>query len=377
MLRRRLPGHVRSIARRQPISLSAIRKAEVLSDEPGQLSSQGEGDVDPFEQAMAGEQGGAKPSGQPAAPLERRDQQNLTRWQFFSPAGPGEARGARKSHILPFLSIPPSNRPFQPLIGFALQIFADFMHNHTENNERALGARYNFSIKRIEAILRLKGMEKDWKKGIPLQTGFALGMEYLLGVKPDTEQEDPFRHLKRRTTPRDPDLTEAQLEELADMEAEEEEEYIIPDSLAADELEELEHRDAARQRYVRMPGVVVASLARAKTDAARHAKEALRLRSDRRLVPDVQTIGRLREKPEDKQFRLDTPGRIPITFVDVGAKVHGCARTRAPTERGREESLFVTLPRAEARAKTRPRASRLARMQERALKPFRDSTTYH
>jgi hypothetical protein len=139
---------------------------------------------------MAGEQGGAKPSGQPAAPLERRDQQNLTRWQFFSPAGPGEAyRLAKPRHgylntsprardeeeedpeeeeqekpYTPF----PFNPSFKPPVPTAdwlrSQIFADFMHNHTENNERALGARYNFSIKRIEAILRLKGMEKDWKK---------------------------------------------------------------------------------------------------------------------------------------------------------------------------------------------------------------------
>jgi hypothetical protein len=51
------------------------------------------------------------------------------------------------------------------------------------NSVRALAARHHLSIKRIDAILRLKGLEESWKKdGKPIQTGFMQGMESILGV---------------------------------------------------------------------------------------------------------------------------------------------------------------------------------------------------
>ncbi|KAI6048008.1 hypothetical protein EDC04DRAFT_2620951 [Pisolithus marmoratus] len=55
------------------------------------------------------------------------------------------------------------------------------------NSVRALSSRHNISIKRVDAILRLKGLEEAWKKGKPLQTGFTSGMEWLLAVPQPNE----------------------------------------------------------------------------------------------------------------------------------------------------------------------------------------------
>lgn len=39
-----------------------------------------------------------------------------------------------------------------------------FSRNNGEYSVRRLAKRFNLSIKRVDAILRLKGMEKDWYK---------------------------------------------------------------------------------------------------------------------------------------------------------------------------------------------------------------------
>lgn len=39
-----------------------------------------------------------------------------------------------------------------------------FMRDPVENNVRALSQRFRISMKRVDAILRLKGMEADWVK---------------------------------------------------------------------------------------------------------------------------------------------------------------------------------------------------------------------
>jgi hypothetical protein len=38
------------------------------------------------------------------------------------------------------------------------------MEDPVNNSERALAARFHISIKRVDAILRLKGLELDWMK---------------------------------------------------------------------------------------------------------------------------------------------------------------------------------------------------------------------
>lgn len=43
-------------------------------------------------------------------------------------------------------------------------IFTQYMANPEGNSVRALAERYGLSIKRVDAILRLKGLEEYWKK---------------------------------------------------------------------------------------------------------------------------------------------------------------------------------------------------------------------
>ena len=43
-------------------------------------------------------------------------------------------------------------------------IYDQFMSNPAENNVRALAALHGLSIARVDAILRLKGLEEHWKK---------------------------------------------------------------------------------------------------------------------------------------------------------------------------------------------------------------------
>jgi len=48
-----------------------------------------------------------------------------------------------------------------------------------------LSTQYGIAVKRLEAIIRLKALEVQWKKDKkPLQTGFLVGMEAMLGVRP-------------------------------------------------------------------------------------------------------------------------------------------------------------------------------------------------
>ncbi|OCH95683.1 hypothetical protein OBBRIDRAFT_787888 [Obba rivulosa] len=59
----------------------------------------------------------------------------------------------------------------------------EFISDPQLYNERLLAERYGMSIARVRAILRLKGLEEYWQKeGKPIQTGFQLGMEEILGV---------------------------------------------------------------------------------------------------------------------------------------------------------------------------------------------------
>src|SRR4051794_23140792 len=57
----------------------------------------------------------------------------------------------------------PSFKPPPPLSdALRSEIYKSFMDNPKENNVRELSARYNLSLKRVEAILRLKGLEAHW-----------------------------------------------------------------------------------------------------------------------------------------------------------------------------------------------------------------------
>ncbi|KAF8507981.1 eukaryotic mitochondrial regulator protein-domain-containing protein [Hysterangium stoloniferum] len=61
-------------------------------------------------------------------------------------------------------------------------VYEMYVSNPARNNTHAVSTRYGISIKRIEAIIKLKSLEAQWKKQKPLQTGFLAGMEGILGV---------------------------------------------------------------------------------------------------------------------------------------------------------------------------------------------------
>lgn len=59
----------------------------------------------------------------------------------------------------------PSFKPPTP-VSDALRntLYKSFMANPNANSVRSLASRYHLSIKRVDAILRLKGLEESWIK---------------------------------------------------------------------------------------------------------------------------------------------------------------------------------------------------------------------
>jgi len=59
----------------------------------------------------------------------------------------------------------PSFKPPTP-VSDALRntLYQSFMANPKASSVRSLASRYHLSIKRVDAILRLKGLEKSWIK---------------------------------------------------------------------------------------------------------------------------------------------------------------------------------------------------------------------
>ncbi|KAL7285522.1 hypothetical protein ACG7TL_000624 [Trametes sanguinea] len=171
-------------------------------------------------------------------------------------------------------------------------IWNEYMLDPVKFNVRVLAQRHGLSIARVDAILRLKGLEQQWKKGKQLQTGFLKGMEYILGV---TDKQSSRRALRSAA---------AELGE---------------DAVEADAVSEAT-KSRARDRYQRLfwepvtegkTPVVPNSLARAAVDAVNTvaAREASKLKKLRNLSTEPQ--------PEHV---IERPGRPTIRFVDVGAK---------------------------------------------------------
>ncbi|KAJ7175834.1 eukaryotic mitochondrial regulator protein-domain-containing protein [Mycena filopes] len=191
----------------------------------------------------------------------------------------------------------PSFKPPPPISdAVRSRIYTDYMTDPETNSIRALSQRYHISLKRIEAILRLKGLEASYvKDNKPLQTGFLWGMEMILGVKREQEPDGRQRG----------------------------------DVHTADMLEQEENRDQARQRFQRQfwesipddgkEPLLPASLEHAKKVAQRSAAAALANRSNARLMPrfkDTATI----KSPRAKVQIVERERRLPIHFVDVGGR---------------------------------------------------------
>ncbi|EIN13826.1 hypothetical protein PUNSTDRAFT_79667 [Punctularia strigosozonata HHB-11173 SS5] len=171
---------------------------------------------------------------------------------------------------------------------------------------REIASKYHLSLARLDAILRLKGLEKHMPKE-QLQTGFLAGMERILGVPHDASSRTryPFEGY--------PEIRD---EEHADM-------------LAADAQDEAETDDMkrARLRYQRQfweavpedqlePQMPVA-LEKARSDAARWE---LRRESQRDEI--AHTASQAREKRKDLVIRSGKAANRPlIRFKDVGSKL--------------------------------------------------------
>lgn len=59
----------------------------------------------------------------------------------------------------------PSFRPPPPISDAQREtMYVEYMKDPEANSVRVLSQRYNLSIKRVDAILRLKGLERAWRK---------------------------------------------------------------------------------------------------------------------------------------------------------------------------------------------------------------------
>ncbi|KAF9110070.1 hypothetical protein BGX27_006822 [Mortierella sp. AM989] len=79
----------------------------------------------------------------------------------------------------------PLFKPTPPISNVAKEeIYKLHRADSTKWTPRKLGMKYNISIKRVEAILRLKHLEKEMvSEGFVAQENFTKGMEQLMGVK--------------------------------------------------------------------------------------------------------------------------------------------------------------------------------------------------
>lgn len=180
------------------------------------------------------------------------------------------------------------------------EIYNLYMTNPEKYNVRAISERYFISIKRVDAILRLKGMEAAWiKEGKVVQNAFQEGMEGLLAPPVDDEK---MVNMSRRAS---------------------------ADLVQADMLEQEENRDFARLRYQRMywestpedgkepvlPGVLEA----AKKGARQRAHASRVRKAGPEFMPKVPLTSGVKETTPAFQ-RLSKEGRPSMVFVDVGGK---------------------------------------------------------
>ncbi|KAJ7665200.1 eukaryotic mitochondrial regulator protein-domain-containing protein [Mycena polygramma] len=231
----------------------------------------------------------------------------------------------------------PMNPSFRPPIPISdatrSRMYADYMLDPITNSVRNLAQRHHTSMKRVEAILRLKGLEAAYVKvNKPLQTGFLWGMEMLLGV----------------TTPKT-DSLESPAENSRSYQTDRNEDGKLSNVQAADLLEEEENRDAARQRFQRQywesipddgkEPLLPASLEKAKKVAERSAQAAHDNKSNAILMPrfkDTATI----KSPRQKVQTIVAEGRLPIHFIDVGGKFLDVdERLRRMSGAGRRHSI--------------------------------------
>jgi len=189
----------------------------------------------------------------------------------------------------------PSFRPPPPLSdALRTQIYTQFMADPINNSVRRLAERYHLSLKRVDAVLRLKGLEAQFIKKKVLQTGFQAGMETVLGVP----------------------------SEVPDVEGEYAQDKSWYDTVQADTLDQEEGKNIARRRYQRMfweavpdgsdPIMPVVLENHQKALDARH-------KGYRDAKADPLVMPRYANNPP-KVNVIQRDGRPAVKFVDVGGK---------------------------------------------------------
>ncbi|KAF9074981.1 eukaryotic mitochondrial regulator protein-domain-containing protein [Rhodocollybia butyracea] len=217
----------------------------------------------------------------------------------------------------------PLNKSFKPPPPISdaqrSEMYRLYMTNPQTNSVRALSQKFHISLDRVDAILRLKGMEEDFVKGNQLQTGFVKGMERLLGVP-------RYNHAPKLNTRRASEWAENEDDEMPERKLTLEE--LRHDVHEADMLEEAERNDPARQRYQRMyweslpefagSAIIPASLERSREAAKHLAAKAAELKNRQFLfaIPDTDTV----KTPKGPVQISTKDGRPDIHFVDVGTK---------------------------------------------------------
>ncbi|KAL4070541.1 eukaryotic mitochondrial regulator protein-domain-containing protein [Scleroderma citrinum] len=191
----------------------------------------------------------------------------------------------------------PSFKPPTPLSdALRSQLYQSYMTDPETNSVRALSSKHNISLKRVDAILRLKGLEEAWKKeGKPLQTGFTQGMEWLLAapepqVAKERASDEPIQYYhtgQKEVTNEDPSRTNPR--------------YHVEEADRQGEVEGT--NDMARFRYQRMFWENVAE-------------------GEEPVMPAILEAARSSSRPIKQKPKVmlvePRPGRPAIKFVDIG-----------------------------------------------------------
>ncbi|KAJ3556706.1 hypothetical protein NM688_g1876 [Phlebia brevispora] len=198
-------------------------------------------------------------------------------------------------------------------------IWEQFVANPSANGVRQLAERYGLSIKRVDAILRLKGLEQHWMKKKPLQTGFVLGMEKILGAK----------------------------DVRARMGMPEGSETLGEDTTIADSDYDAFGNDEARHRYQRLfwephaentSPVLPRLLERARAASERHKLVDQVNKSDPELLgEDISEDHEL-----GTSFVVERGNRPAVKFVDVGGKFLDVKDRRRRMQEGERRSKLRT-----------------------------------
>ncbi|KAI0640004.1 eukaryotic mitochondrial regulator protein-domain-containing protein [Trametes polyzona] len=171
------------------------------------------------------------------------------------------------------------------------EIWSWHMRDPVKFDVRFLSQHFGLSIARVDAILRLKGLEEHWRKNKQLQTGFLHGMEYILGITDRAESAG---------------LRKAAQE-------------LSEDAVEADAVSE-STKALARDRYQRLfwEPTKEGQSPTLPTALARAAEDAVKL-SARREAAKLKRLRGISTETEP-ELVLQRQGRPTMRFVDVGVK---------------------------------------------------------